>query len=402
LPIPAIFNVMKYSLLLLLLYAFSFKSVAQSTGETLKQSVQLVKNKKYESAYNLLEKADPKNDDADIVLAKEDILLGDFVTSFMHQMFGLKDLQPNEDIADYRGKAGNYSMHFFRGDSLLKRLITKQPDNYKLYHGLGNYYYEVFLHYDANWVENAETLFKYIDQNYQKVIDLNGANYMVFYELGYIDLVQKKYPEAVIHFSKSLGLDSTYANSSYNLAYAYLYQNDRTNALKYAIRSIDLYKDKSYKADAARMTGEIYEALKDLPNEIIYYELSDKIDADNYNTLLPLLRAYVISNNIKEDATLNRFYLLAPDKPTIYNDLEAIYPKNSSKLIGFYEKKQSEYKSDDKVYGSLCFYLGKLYLGADNAKAKENLIKAKTSLAKVFDTGNGVFAAIDQLMKKAG
>jgi len=391
---------MKYTLLLILLYAVSFQSVAQSSTETLTQSAQLVKDKKYESAYGLLDKADPKNDNADILLAKEDILLGDFVTSIMHQMFALKNLQPNEDIMDYRGKEGNYSMHVFRGDSLLKRLIKSQPGNYKLYKGLGNYYYEAYLHYNDNWLENAENLFKLIDENYQKVIELNGADYMVFYELGYIDLVQKKYPEAIAHFSKSVSLDSTYANSSYNLAYAYLFQNDRTNALKYAIGSIKLYGDKAYKGDAARMTGEIYEELKDLPNEITYYELSDQIDAGKYDTLLPLLRAYVAAKNSKEDATLNRFYLLAPDNPTIYNDLGTIYSGNNAKLIGFYEQKLPEYKNNDKAYGSLCFYLGRLYVGTDNIKAKDNLTKAKTSLAKVLDKNNGVFNAIDELMKK--
>jgi len=106
--------------LLLLLFIIPFKSFSQSREEALKKSTQLITEKKYNTAYDLLEKADPKNDDADIVIAKENIALGFFVTSIMHQMFALKDLKPNEDIMEYRGKEGSYSMHVFRADSILK------------------------------------------------------------------------------------------------------------------------------------------------------------------------------------------------------------------------------------------------------------------------------------------
>lgn len=390
---------MKLTLSLLLLL-IPFRSFCQTVEETLKNASQLVEGKKYETAFELLEKADPKNNNAEIVLAKENIVLGYFVTSIMHQMFSLKDLQPNENVMDYRGKEGSSNMHIFQADVILKKLIKMQPDNYKLYIGLGNYYYEVYLHYNTNWTESAETLFKLIEDNYTKAISIHSVDYMTYYEMGYINELQKKYHEATDYFLKSVELNDKYANAYYNLAYAYLYQDDRTNALKYAIKSIDLYDDKTYKADAARMTGEIYGELNDDKNEINYYESSDKTDPKNYYTLKPLLAAYVKTNSAKEKSTLNIFFLLAPENPTIYNDLTKIYADKPAELITFYESKLIDFSTNKKAYGGLNFYLAQLYIPSNKQKAKECLIKAKSAFNDIFTKDNGVFNAIDTLMKQ--
>jgi len=350
----------------LLLILFSFKGFSQTVEKALKSSDQLVSEKKYESAFKLLEKIDTNNNNADVVIAKENIVLGYFVTSIMHITFSLKDLQPNENIDDYRGKAGSSTAHIFPVDSLLNRLIKNEPDNYKLYIALGNYYYEVFLNYNANWVKNSETLFKLIEENYTRAIALHAVDYMTYYELGYIEDIQKKYAQATNYFQKSIELNNSYANSFYNLALAYLYQDDRSNAVIYAVKSLDLYHDKSYKGDAARMAGEIYGELKDTVKEVYYYELSDKIDPENYDTLNALLNSYVQTRNLKETPTLNTFYMLAPENPAIYNELANIYDAKPAGLIKFYESKLPNYTNNDKVYGSLCFYLAQLYVDTDN------------------------------------
>lgn len=391
---------MKHALLIIALLIAS-KSFSQTIDETLKKSNDLIAAKQYDKAFNLLQKADPDNNNGDIVLAKENILLGYFVTSIMHITFALKDLQPNESVDDYRGKEGNYRMYIFPADSILLRLIKTQPDNYKLYLGLGNYYYEVFLHYNANWEQSADALFKLIEENYTKAISLHAGDYMTYYELGYIEELQKKYQGAINYFLKSIELDSKYANSYYNLGLAYLYTDDRANALKYALKSIDLYANRDYKGDAARMTGEIYGELNDTKNEIYYYELSDKIDPGNYNTLKSLLTAYVSAKSDKEKGSLDTFYSLAPGNPTIYNDLSGIYASQPGVLIDFYESKLPLYTNDKKVYGGLNFYLAQLYVTVNKQKAKDCLLKARAAFSTVFEKDNEVFKAIDTLMTQA-
>jgi len=387
--------------LLVILLLISSKAFTQSTNAILKTSDQLVSQKKYKTAFDVLNKADPKNRNPDIVIAKEDIVLAYFVTSIMHKMFSLMDLKSNEDIMDYRGKAGSSQLYVLPVDSVLNELIKTDHDNYKLYKALGNYYYEVFLHYNAHWTETPETLFKRIEDNYAKVIELQKADYMVYYELGYINEVQEKYGPAANYFLKSIELNSHCANAYYNLAYAELYQNNRSEALKNAIKSIDLYEDKTYKADAARMTGEIYSELNDTKNELYYYELSNSIDPKNYYTLKSLLDVYVKTQSPKEKNALNTFYSLGPENPTIYNDLSKIYFNKPKELSEFYESKLPGYIDHKKVYGSLNFYLAQLYLSTDKVKAKECLLKAKITLATVLPQDNPVFSAIETLLKQA-
>src|SRR6185437_586485 len=161
---------MKNTLLFFLILT-SLNTFSQSKDEALKHSQQLVAEKKYNTAFDILDKADPKNTNADIAIAKQDILLNYFVTSIMHKMFALKDLKPNEDIMDYRGKEGSYTIHIFAADSIFNSLIKTDTSNYKLYSALGNYYYDVYVRYGANWTESPETLFKYIEVNFKKVIE---------------------------------------------------------------------------------------------------------------------------------------------------------------------------------------------------------------------------------------
>lgn len=391
---------MKFRLLLSMLLATAV-AFGQSPADALAKSSQLVMQKKYNSAFAELQAADPLNKNADIVMAKEDILLRYFVTSIMHKMFALKDLKQGEDIRQYRGKPGSNQMYVFPVDSILKNLIQTDTSNYKLNKALGDYYYDVFLHYGDNWSEKTPTLFKYIEYNLSRAAAHKAGDYMTYYELGYIELLQKKYADADNYLLKSIALNQAYANSFYNLAYSYLIQNDPKDALKYALKSINLYADSSYKGDAARMTGEIYSELGDMKNETSYYEMSNKTDSGNYNTLKALLGVYVETNNPQRTGTLNHFYLLAPDNPTIYNDLSDIYGRNQDELIDFYESKMPVYQNDKKIYGLLNFYLAQLYLGKNNKeKAKDCLKKAKEALSAVLPADNAVFGAIDSLLNK--
>jgi len=374
----------------------------QTETETIKKANDLIANKKYESAFKLLDNFDKKNSKPDIVLLKEDIVLNYFVTSIMHQMFGLKDLEKNENIMDYRGRAGSSDTHVFSADSILENLIKIYPTNCKLYKGLGEFYYEVYLKYGDKWLKNEKELFNLMQTNFQKAVNSNCADYLSNYVLGYINLVQKKYKKSIPYFLKSIEQNKGYANSQYNLAYAYLFTDDRQNALKYAKNALNLYTDQTYKGDAARMLGQIYSELNDNKNAIESYEFADKIDAENYYTLKPLLELYVKTNNNKSDKTLKVLFNLAPVNPTIYNDLEEIYHGSNKEnvLITFYKSQFSAFKDNEKVQGNLNFYLGKIYIGTDKKIAKTYFLKSKEIFGRIFDKNHQVFSAIDEGIKQ--
>ena len=119
----------------------------QTETEIIEKANDLIANKKYESAFNLLDDFDKENSKPDIVLLKTDIVLNYFVTSMMHQIFALKDIEKDEDIMDYRGREGIFSMQMFQVDSIFIKLIEIYPTNCKLYKGLGDFYYDVHLKY---------------------------------------------------------------------------------------------------------------------------------------------------------------------------------------------------------------------------------------------------------------
>jgi tetratricopeptide (TPR) repeat protein len=386
----------KISIVLMLFLQLT--AFAQTETETIKKANDLITEKKYESAFKLLDNFDPRNSKPDVVLLKEDIVLNYFVTSMMHQMFALKDLEKNEDIMDYRGKQGSFGMQMFQVDSILENLIKIYPNNCKLYKGLGEFYFEVHLKYGGRWLKDDNEVFKLMQTHFQKAIDGNCADFRSHYVLGYINITQEKYKESIPYFLKSIELNKDYASSHYNLAYAYLYIDDRQNALKYAKNSLDLYTDQEYKSDAARMLGQIYSELNDDKNALDSYKLADKIDPGNYYNIKSLLNLYVKTGDKEAQETSKTFFNLSPSNPTIYNDLEDIYYNNGkiNELALFYKSQLLSFKDDNIVLGNLNFYLAKTYLETDKKTAKEYFLKAKDIFSKIYDKDHKVFKAIEE------
>ena len=373
------------------------KVFGQPENLAIKKANEYVADKKYETAYHLLDSIDPSNDKPEVVLLKEDILLNYFVTSMMHRIFSLTNIKKEEDIRDYRGKEGTYNMHLFDVDSILTRLIKINPTNCKLYKGLGDYYYDVHLKYGENWIIGKQEQLEIIETNFKRAVDGGCADFLTLYVLGYANLVQEKNKESIPYFLKSIELNHDYASSHYNLAYAYLLEEDRVNSLKYAKNALDLYNDVQYKSDAARMMGLVYFELKDDTNALKYYELADKIDPNNYDNIKPILNLYVKTNNKKAKELTAVFLNIAPANPTIYNALEEIYSGNNKieNLVEFYKSQLPNFKDDQKVLGNLNFYLAKIYLNIDKKLAKEYFVKTRTIFKKVFDKDHAVFSVIE-------
>ena len=388
---------------LLTFILLTIKVLGQTETEIIMKSKLLIDSKKYESAFKLLDSFDAKNSKPEVVLLKEEIVLNYFVSSMMHQMFALKDLEKNEDILDYRGKEGSFDMHLFEVDKILDSLIITFPDNCHLYKGRGEYYYEVYLKYGGKWLKDDNELFRLIETDFQKTIDRSCADYLSYYVLGYINLVRKKYTESVPYFLQSIGLNKDYANSHYNLAYAYLYTDDRQKAIEYAKNSLVLYNEQSYKGDAARMLGQTYAELKDDNMAIENYELANRIDPRNYYNLKPLLNLYLKSGNKRTNEIAVIFLNLAPTNPTIYDDLQNIYFNNNKEkeLEDFYMSQFSVFKDIVKVQGNLNFYLGRINLTTNKKLAIEYFKKAKFMFSKIYKKDNPVFSTIEDAIKLA-
>ena len=389
----------KITTLLLTLLAFAGCSQAQT--DVLSAAQKLIDTKKYESAYVLLDKDDPNNEKPDVVLMKEDIVLNHFVSSMMHQVFALKDLKKNEDVMDYRGKNGSFSMFSFPVDSVLLKLIAAYPDNCKLYRGLAFYYTEVLNKYGEYWLIDEEGLTQKAIDNGKKAIDGGCGDYNTYHKTGVALLWQEETEASIPYLKKATELEPKNADAHYNLAYAYLFTEQLDNALPQAKTSYDLYKDKDLKGDAARMTGQILMEKGDYRNALKYFETADKLIPNDYYNLSPLLRLYLVTGNQKAPSTAKKLFELAPENPTIYQAMVEAYrfADREPELVRFYKAQLPKYVNNDEVFGNLHFYLGTLAMEHDKAAAKEYFLKAKEIFGHVYDKDHYVFEVIDNALE---
>ncbi len=373
-----------------------------SQNEVIKKAQNLIEEKKYESAFKILDDADPNNEDPDIVIEKSILLMDYFVMSMMHQMFSLKDIEPDEDIMDYRGKEGVSQMFAYNPEESLTKAIEKKPDNYHLYKTLGYYYHEVHLKYRGNWLKPDSTLINLFIKNYKLAYENGVYDDWSLYGIGYGLLYSQDFEESIKYFKKAIELNSDYPSSHYNLAYAYLSLNQRENAIESAKRAFELYNYPVEKADAARIVAVCYEELKQFKSALEYYKKSNEVDHNNYYTLRPLLSIEINLNKENYKERTKEFFLLAPANPTIYQNLMEMYWANEkqNELIHFLEDRKSEYKNDQKVTATLYFYIAKIqYDSEDFEKAKSNFETAKSIFKNVFEPGHRVFEAIDSYLK---
>lgn len=391
---------MKQTFIIIFIFTFGM-TFAQN--DAIVDANKLIENKKYESAIIVLNEADPTNENPNIVIAKTDLYLKYFVTSIMHEMFALTDLEPDQDVMDIRGSNGSFAMFAFSPDSILSLLIDKYPDNYNLRKTLGYYYHEVHLKYEQNWLEPDSIVIKRFFDNYKIAYDNGIYDYWSAYGLGYAFLLQQDYESAIPYFEKSTKLKNDYPSSHYNLAYAYLYTDQRKKGIESAKKAMDIYDYPQYKADAARMIAVMYSELEDFENAIDFYRQSDKIQPNDYYTLKPLLDIELSLNNENYQDRTKQFFSIAPENPTIYQDLMKMYWKYEKidELIGFLTSQHNNYLSDNKVNGNLYFYKAVIQYDKENfADSKTNFEKSREIFKKVYESDHKVFEVIDSYTKE--
>jgi tetratricopeptide (TPR) repeat protein len=394
---------MKRLTLLVTLLSFCFCAFAQTQSEVIQNANDLIANKKYESAFSLLEDFDQKNEMPDIVLLKEKIALEYYVTSIMHQMFTFRDIDINDDILKYRGvDEGTQNLHMFLIPDILDSLILKYPDNCMLRKGLGDYVYDFQRRYSSMIEMSQDSLDNLIKDNYLLAIKGNCADHKTYYELGYLILSENSFTESIPYFKKAIELDTTDASANYNLGYAYMSLGQNDSALFFAGRSLILYDDSIYKGDAARMIGSLYFST-DEKKSMKYYEMSDSINPGNYYTLNTLLYLYLKNNDPLTKETRELFFEIAPEHTAIYNALADIYYSlnKTDDLIKFYKTKINDYRDNDAALGNIYFYLAGMYMDSDKKNAKKYLLKAKETFTKIYPYDNPVFEIIEQGLLKA-
>lgn len=390
---------MKYLFTFLL---FSLTQLVYAQQNIIDKAQGLIDEKKYESAFKLLQENDPGNNNPDIVIKKTEILLDYFVTSIMHQMFALTDLEADENLMDIRGSDGAYSMFSFTPDSIISKLIARYPENYELHKTMGYYYHEVHGKYSGNWlVPDSIIADRFV--NYYKTAYENGVyDHWSSYGIGLGYLLQNKAKESIPYFVKSVELRDDYPSSHYNLAYAYMSINDISKAIESAKKALEFYEEPRFKADAARMIAQLYRELDEQNSALTYFRKANIIDPNNYYTLKPLLTIEVALNDDAYQERTKEFLDHAPGNPTIYQNLMEIYwtNKKEEELVTFLENQKNRFNSNLKVLGNLYYHIGVIRYDQEHYKeSKKSFLEAQKTFTKIFKDDHGVFNAIDSYLK---
>ncbi|RSK48067.1 hypothetical protein EI291_13345 [Hymenobacter rigui] len=366
----------------------------------LAQAAQLTQEKKYESAFTVLDKADPKNLQPEVLLAKEKLVLDYYLISMGHQGFGLRDLAPGETVEKLRGREGNYSMHLLNLPLELNRLQRKYPTNYALSKGLGDYWYAV-LACGCGEQDKPEQQKQDLVLRYYNAAHAHGlGDYTSYFGLGYVQLLRDQVVPATVAFEKSVALKADYPNSHYNLSYALWLQKKSAEGIPHAKAAYNLYVDEPRRrADAARMLGMLQEQQQKPAESKAAYQQSLALNPQDTPSMLGMLRLAVAAHSPEAPGWAAKLYQLNPADDQMFNDIMDIYQNNNqwAEAEAFFSSQLPTASKEPTAQGLLQFYLGALNMQLKRPQqAYPHFQEAKIQLEKVLRDGHAFLNKIEE------
>lgn len=371
-----------------------------TTTETLiKKSDDLIKNRKYESAFNVLGK---DNTNRFIIHKKTEICINYFVQSIGHRMFALQDLKDGEDLYALRSGSGKYNMYLYDPVDIITAYYKKNSQSTIIEKTLGDYYYDVSIRYPGNWFESDEIVAKKSIEHYENAFSKN------FYTINMLINCADKYAQirnadkAIEYYLKALDENPALYNVPFNISSAYFSKSDYKAAIKYGNKAISIYKnDPNYQMDAILLCSDAAYALNDFEKSIEYLNMGLSISKDEYKIYKKMGSSYLALNNIKKaNENLDTLFSFAPANPAASQMIMEIYDKNTEELMKFFARSITKYKSNDAALANLYFHYSLVYYYDNNKKeALKFALLAKEKFIKV-NTYNDNKKTIDELIEK--
>lgn len=394
---------MRYITLAIVLLLPVSNLLAQS--HTIDVADSLIDIRKYESAYRVLDHADPDNNDAEIVSAKSTLLLSYFAKSINHVLFGLTDLAPGVELDSLRElPVGTYSMHEFRGDSLFDRLLKRHPEDYTLNLGLGNYYYDVFIHYGENWFISDSALVDNAQAQLFEALRHGVRDRNTYSRLGYLSLSIGDYSVAAGYYRTAIDSGSIDVSDYYNIAVCDLYQNKHPEGVSYAQYAYDHYSDQFRRADAAQVLASLYDDLGKYDSARKFNEMCLKLDPENAAAMKQAVVMHLKFGQPDLAAiAAEQYFDSVAGQETLNDIVRAFHEANHDpELVQWFDKMERKYSNDDESSGGLRLVEGQFYLiTGDLPNARKTLNSARTYFQQVYDEDNEVFPFIEELLQKA-
>jgi tetratricopeptide (TPR) repeat protein len=417
-----------FSFFLAFLLTFTTASAQTDKAElaALKQANDLVAQRKYNSAFALLQQFDPQNTRPAIAMRKQEIALSYNILTREYQTFSMKDLALVETLEQMRAQRSYDSAYRFPIGTVLINLKRRNPTNYKLDKALGDYYFSAQQCDCAEKGKTEDQMFALMVRHYE-VAHLRGyGDYLSYYALGYAHERLGNFAQAIGPFKRSIQLKKDFPDAHYHMAYSLLELKQLENARDEVRLALNLYQDEQFKSDAAYMLADIEEQIKRAPKSALKPTKTTARKtttrsasakpatpteapapepvpvADLATTRLKLLAALKGRNQPEIVRLTNVFFQLAPKEESTYSELLDLYLKHdqATALTKFFTEQAGVPNQDPLVQGYLRLYLGHLYLEQKNApQAHNQFVLAREFMVQALPANDRVFAVIDQLLQ---
>jgi tetratricopeptide (TPR) repeat protein len=410
----------------LLTFTAAVAQVDKAETATLKQANDLVAQRKYNSAFALLQQFDRKHTRPAVAMRKQEIALSYHITTRDYQTFTLKDLALVESLEQMRAQRSYDSAYRFPIEEVLLNLKRRNPTNYRLDKALGDYYYSAQQCDCAEKEKGEDRLFALMVRHYE-VAHLRGyGDYLSYYALGYAHERLGNFAQAIGPFKRSIQLKKDFPDSHYHMAYSLLELKQLENARDEVRLALNYYQDEQFKSDAAYMLADIEEQIKRAPKadtksgsrksapaaesakpaqatETATTEVAPASPPADLASVQLKLQAALKGQNKPEITRLtNQYFQLAPKEESTYSQLLDLYLKHKQgeTLTTFFTEQAAVPNQPPIVQGYLRLYLGHLYLEQKNAlQARNQFVLSRQFLVQALPANSRIFAVIDQLLQ---
>lgn len=382
-----------------------FISTLVSFGQDIIQEVnRLVNEKKYATAFSMLQVADSDNENVSLVLKKVDLAMNYSLDDVGFRMFSFVDLKSDESFKDAYENESNrrLPMTMFPIDEVLDSLAAKHPKNGLIQKELANYFYYVYLSYPYDWVLEPEEILHRLKFHAQRAIDLDEYDYMTYFQLGFMALQKEDYLNAITPFMLAYKLEQNDPILTYNLAISYFKANQFAQAAIYAVHSINAYNDSLLKSDAAQLAATAFRAQENYEKALEHYQWSIDLNPDNLRAYKSMLE--IALHKKSTDKGLQRAILYheqALEYPPLVNDILQLTIHYELEPIWeqFFKTQLKQYKKEDLVAGILLFHNGHYLLHKEDYKSAIKQFKnARKQLKRAYDEEHDVFKIIEEII----
>jgi tetratricopeptide (TPR) repeat protein len=394
---------------ILLLWGFmqtAFAFSASTTAEVIAEADRLVSEKKYLSAFILLNKQENADSNPDIALKKAELALKYFVNSINHRTFSFKDLKEDEDILAVRGAVGKSYLYTYDIEEVFTSLIKNYPEDHRLYVALADYYLDVYEKYRGRWEKSDEEVLKSARSLYDGAVALGDLDFGTYFRAGKTALYMNDLPDAAKLLETSVQKSNSYAPARYNLAYAYVFQANPAEAVPHAVAAYDMYDQIPLKADAAMLAGQAYMDWGNTEEALKYFLLCDKIAPKKHENMRRLMGLYVkLGRGAEAKAAGERIFEMNPANPTVARVFLDNYVGSSleGELPGIFNELAAKYAGNSEAVGNALYHLSMFYSHiGESAMTLETINEAERNFRKSLKEDHVVFKAIEEIRQKAG